>query len=305
MSQALETKENTEAKVQKTGVPAYRVVLRKEKPVQNDAQVLLQFAEPDRLYAVAEPLSVDKLIDQSQNAGGKEAGRVLFEAIFPPPGTDIEQYSTWLSPKSNAPLVVSYDPAERSAQSALVDFAVRSDRVVWRDFKSVVFCNNDRVSEMLVGLAFAAYYVGELELMEREISTSWATLKGHLPLTHQVDDSSFEKLGEVNERTEWIYSLRARFVRVEPFLDVPPAYLPATAKRIVQELCAQIETLARLRVLDDQLEVYEDAYELCSDRILEYSYFRREFKVELWIIAILVLEVVIMGYELWVNLHRE
>lgn len=314
MSQKLESRESAEAKVEKVEVPAYRVVLKpwaadtaskKTAERQSDGSILLlQFAAPENLSAVAEPVSAEQLLTDSQ---GKPSARVLFDVIFPPPGGDMELYSPWLLPvnENDAPLVVGFDPARRSAQSSQVDFAVRSDRVVWKDYKAVVFCSSERVKEMLIGLAFFAYYVSELESIESEISKSWSTLKGHLPLTHQVDDASFAKLPEVNERTEWIYGLRARFVRVEPFLDIPPAYLPPAAKRIVQELCTTLETLARLRVLDDQLEVFEDAYELCSDRILEYSYFSREYKVELWIIVILVLEVVLMGYELWVNLHRD
>ena len=61
----------------------------------------------------------------------------------------------------------------------------------------------------------------------------------------------------------------------------------------------QAEVVDRLGWLDDRIEVYEDLYELANDRLSEFSYFNREYRLELWIILLLIAEVVIMLGELW------
>jgi uncharacterized Rmd1/YagE family protein len=62
----------------------------------------------------------------------------------------------------------------------------------------------------------------------------------------------------------------------------------------VSELLVQCEVQDRLKAVDDRLEVFEDAYELANDRLMEYGNFRAEAKLEIWIIVILLGELILM-----------
>ena len=66
--------------------------------------------------------------------------------------------------------------------------------------------------------------------------------------------------------------------------------MPPPSLRLARELAVQSEVVERLRVLDDQLEVVADLYELANDRLTEYSYFLREYRLERWILLALVAE---------------
>ena len=57
--------------------------------------------------------------------------------------------------------------------------------------------------------------------------------------------------------------------------------------------------VTRLGWLDDKLEVAEDLYELANDRLSDFTYFHREFRLELLIVVLLLAEVIIMSAELW------
>src|SRR5260221_7082389 len=98
---------------------------------------------------------------------------------------------------------------------------------------------------------------------------------------------------------------RMRFARLEPCLEKASIALAGPARRLATELAVQAEVIDRLGSLDDRLEVCEDLYELANDRLSEFTYFHREFRLELWIIVLLVAEVVVMSVELWLTIRGE
>ncbi|MBI5095878.1 MAG: hypothetical protein HZB26_26020 [Candidatus Hydrogenedentes bacterium] len=110
-----------------------------------------------------------------------------------------------------------------------------------------------------------------------------------IPLTHSVDDTAVRRQPHVDEMTRITTPRRMRHVRLEHRLHKASAALPGPARRLVSEMAVQAETADRLKVLDDQIEVFEDICEISNNRLLEYSYYRGEYKLELWIIVVLVL----------------
>ena len=94
---------------------------------------------------------------------------------------------------------------------------------------------------------------------------------------------------------------RVRFARLAPCLHKPAATLTGSARRLAGELAVQAEVVDRLGSVDDRLEVYEDLYELANDRLSEFSYFYREFRVEIWIVVLLAAELIVMLADLWVS----
>jgi uncharacterized Rmd1/YagE family protein len=72
---------------------------------------------------------------------------------------------------------------------------------------------------------------------------------------------------------------------------------------LARELAAQAEVVERFHWVDDKLEVYDDLYELANDRLSEFAYFMREYRLEAWIIVLLLVECVLMSVELWLLLR--
>jgi len=67
------------------------------------------------------------------------------------------------------------------------------------------------------------------------------------------------------------------------------------------ELTRRTGVEQRLEQLDDRLEVVEDVYELANDRLSEYRYFRIECFIEIVVAGLLLAELVLMGWELYVT----
>lgn len=271
-------------------VAAYRISLvAKAEPGQ---EVVLQLAVPQPVVAVRESISAEKLLAEPGAAPGELTRIYVLE-----PGADLSMEGDWYKLVSPTCSSITLDPAMKDAQEPPADLQVRSDRVLWRPDIALVICNPDRLNEILVGVVYFSYFVKELSRMERELSSSWAQVRQDMHFIHQVDDSAFAEQPRINERSRWSYGLRADYARIEPFIDVVPNYVPANSRRIIQELSTHTEILARFKVIDEQLEVFEDTYELANDRILEYSNYRGEFKLEVIIIVVLIIELAFMAAE--------
>lgn len=190
-----------------------------------------------------------------------------------------------------------------SAGQPTVDLMLRSERILWRPGQSLLIGPPERLEELLPGLIEFAYCEGELRGLEEEIDGDWPVIEADIDLTHSVNADSLANRAHVDEMTVRTTRRRMRFARLEPCLEKPSISLPGPARRLASELATQAEVIDRLGWLNDKLEVAEDLYELANDRLTEFSYFHREYRLELWIIVLLVAEVVIMTLELlyWVK----
>jgi uncharacterized Rmd1/YagE family protein len=103
----------------------------------------------------------------------------------------------------------------------------------------------------------------------------------------------------VNQTTRETALRRIRLARLSPHLEKPTLSLSGPARRLVSELANQADVPDRLKYVDDRLEVFENLYELANDRLSEYSHFVREYRLELWIVALLVVEALLILVELW------
>jgi hypothetical protein len=190
-----------------------------------------------------------------------------------------------------------------SAGQPTADLMLRSERILWRPGQALMIGPPERLQEVLPGLIEFAFYEGELRKLERETEADWEAAEVDVYLTHSVNVETLERRAHVDEMTLHVTRRRMRFARLEPCLEKASISLPGPARRLATELAMQAEVIDRLGWLDDRLEVCEDLYELANDRLSEFTYFNREFRLEFWIIVLLVAEVVIMSVELWLTIR--
>jgi hypothetical protein len=253
-------------------------------------RVLAEFTDPYQRFAVAEPVSVEALPPPGQDAVPPDE----FYFLFIPAGSatpyDWQQRAAqWMAKPSSA-----------TAEPTL-EVVMRSDRVLWRPGRGMVQGAPDRVEENLLALVDFAFYEGELRKLEREIEADWSLAQADIELTHQVATRQLRRSAHVNEMTQRTTRRRMRVARLERHLEKASIALPGSARRLVSELLTQAEIVDRLKAVDNRLEVYEDLYELANDRLSEYRYYRGEFRLEVWIILILMIEVVLMLWEIYLT----
>lgn len=190
-----------------------------------------------------------------------------------------------------------------SPEEPLIDVTAHSDRIWWRHGRAVVMGSPERLHELRAALTDFAFHEAELRRLEREVEQALVAGDHDVALTRQVTRRDMGRWENVNEITEKVCRFRMRYVRLEPRLEKAPLTLEGPARRLYSELAVQADIADRLRYLDDKLEVLEDLYELANDRLSEYSYFRREYRLEMAIFLILCVEVLVMLAEIGMLSH--
>lgn len=246
--------------------------------------VVRKFCDPYVRAAVGRPLHVDELLS---TAAVEPLPLDRFDFLFLPSGsaTPIElqrRAEAWMS-----------DPG-LSAAAPTIDLVLQSDRVLWRPGRAVLLGSSRRMAELMAGLVDFAFFESELRRLEQELEEAWPTAEADVLLTHGVDRASLARRDHVNRMTRSTALRRIRFARLSPHLEKAPATLPGAGRRLATELALQAEVTERLKYVDDRLEVFEDLYELANDRLSEFRYFSQEYRLEMWIVVLLVIEALLI-----------
>lgn len=245
---------------------------------------LRRYRDPYPRIAASQTVSLDDLLSLGAS---QPAPLDRLDFLFLPSGSaspvELQRRAeTWM----NDPAVIAELPT--------IDLVLQSDRVLWRPGRAVLLGTSRRMSELLAGLVDFSFYEAELRRLERELEDEWPLAEADVPLTHGVDAAALARREHVNEMTRRTATRRIRFARLSPHLEKAPASLPGAGRRLAGELALQAEVVDRLKYVDDRLEVFEDLYELANDRLSEYSHFRQEYRLELWIIVLLVVEALLI-----------
>ncbi len=250
-------------------------------------KILAKFVGKKTYYALAEISSPEYLLAPENKGGSIEEVYFLF---LPFNSSDIKwakQAEKWMAQASHADA------------RPTIELNIMGNKIFWRPRKAVVMASAERRDEIMRGLVEFSFYEGRLRKMETQILADSATAQNDIALTHAVKVSDLKRQGHVNERTYQATLARMEFVELQPHLEHPDISLPGLARRVASELAVQAEVFSRLEIIDDQLEVLEDLYELANDRLTEFRYFREECILEGWVIFLLVLEVVLLVLELF------
>lgn len=256
--------------------------------VQSGDSVLLEFLEPYRRYAVSEPLLPEEVPAALERAESYDE----FCLFFSPNGSGAAfDWRQHIERKVSKP---GLDKA-----GLRIELAIKGEQIFWRPGCAVVQGVGAPLNETLSALADFAFREAELRRLEQDVERIWQGAETHIPFTHQVDAVAIKSWPEINERTERVTRCRMRFARLAPRLGTPSMALSGPARRLAAQMTGQAGVAERLEAVDDLLEVLEDLYELANDRLSEFSYFRYESHLELWVIALLLTEVILLLWELY------
>jgi hypothetical protein len=253
------------------------------------AAALAAFHDPYARWAIGEPQELDVAL-AAPRPSAPPCGEFAF--IFLPGGS--------ASPIELQRRAESWMGDSRvGGEPPAIDLVVQSDRILWRPGSAVAIGSPRRADEVLAGLVEFSYYEAELRRLEREVEADWPAAEADVSLTHGVDRPALARRKHVDEMTRRTALRRIRFARLAPRLEKAPLALSGPTRRLFSELAQQAEVVDRLRSLDDRLEVFEDLYELANDRLGEFAYFQKEYRLEAWILAMLFIEVFLMVFEMW------
>jgi hypothetical protein len=174
--------------------------------------------------------------------------------------------------------------------------------VLYRPGRAVICAAEPAVRDLRVALADVQFHDWQLRKLEAEVAKDWDTAQSHIPLTHQAN---LKRSGTIKALTQDTLSRRMRCARIERPLLTPTTPMSEPARKLAYKLRDALDIEDRLDTLDGQIEVYEDLCELANQRQSDYSHFLREFIVEILIVVLLMAEVVLVSFEIWISMNGE
>ncbi len=187
----------------------------------------------------------------------------------------------------------------QAQDAAHFEFKRKAERIVFCGKSIVLQCADAELDSRLQALTTLCRLLSSTESLEKRVRLMLDEAKRDASFTGRVGPEQLLQFDRLDERNKLATLARIEFAEIER--DVLLAQQSKNAK-IFEELLESSGLEDRLEQLDDEIEIAEEVYAVCIDRLSEFSYFWREYKAELWIILILVLELVAFFWDLSVQM---
>ncbi len=145
----------------------------------------------------------------------------------------------------------------------------------------------DRLAQTARAALEGACVARELHEIESVIEQGWGPMEQAAPLAFEFDERSLERRPELAARFVALIGTRSRLARLSPRILAPQVYPPTLASQVGERLRERLRLNERLEAAGARLEAQERVFELCSQRLTEFSLARRGHRLE-WIIIVLL-----------------
>jgi hypothetical protein len=248
--------------------------------------VLRKFTHPQPFFAVCDTCAPNATAESPGPDGNDEFLFALFPAnptTLPDQCRDAQQ---WLN-------------ASQNGRDGMVEVDLRDDRVFWKAGRAAFLGSPERADEALTPLIEFAFVEGQIRRLEAEVDAAWMMARGDIPLTHQVAPRDVARWPEINKRTCRVTLCRMDHCDLQRQLESPLAELSVTARQILVDLCGRARLADRLGAMEARIIAMMSLYGAANDRLSAYSYFRREWWLEVWIILVIIAEMAAIFVQLW------
>lgn len=171
-------------------------------------------------------------------------------------------------------------------------------QVFWSPTRIALIADSSRLENVRRALIEVTYYLSALSAIESELREDWPDLEEDLPLAFRFDERTRHRLKVLQKRSQRVLSLRARLARITPFLLCPHVYPPTLASQLGERLRERTHVAQREETLSDQLEVFEDVYEMCSQRSSDFVLARTGHTLEWFIIVLLTVQILMSVFDI-------
>lgn len=177
----------------------------------------------------------------------------------------------------------------------------KNDRIFLCGREILLQCPQSELDARLSMLQDFCSLYSKTEDLEKRVEQLLKTAKEDSAYTGRVDPHSLVQFSQLNEKN------RASTIARIDFAGIKREILKAEEKqsdtKLFEELLEESGLSERVELLDDEIEIAEEVYSVCIDRLSEFNYFWREYKAELWIILILVVELAEFFVDLYIQLR--
>jgi len=182
--------------------------------------------------------------------------------------------------------------------SSILEVHFRSERLLWRPGRAICFGSPQASEDVFTGVSRFSFCESELTTLERQVQDSWITLDRDIELMKRLSSRNLKRQRHIDAMARTATMMRMGYVRLQAALERPRSDLAGPARRLFLELALQADTVDRLRMLDDAIEVFEEFYKHVREQFSEFRYFTKEYRVEFLILLVLLGDVLV-SIEKW------
>jgi hypothetical protein len=182
-------------------------------------------------------------------------------------------------------------------KESVLSIASRKLRLHHRPGRAVLIGSPDRFADVLAAVIEFEQSETELRRIEDELDRTEADAERDLPLFFDVRTTEHRSM--LVERMEHFSRLRLQFARLNRNRDLSPR-----SRAWLEQLQERAGTEDRAEAVSERLELREELYEGAADRAADAAGWAHGHRLEVIIIALLVVEIVFMSAELWLHFHE-
>jgi hypothetical protein len=190
------------------------------------------------------------------------------------------------------------EPGVPQARRRGVLITLHGARIIWSPGRAGLIASADRLAALRLATIDFSFCDAEIRGIEEELARLWPNLEADTPLAFRFDGRAAAMQDKLAQRFQQVIGLRARLVRLAPALAHPPVHPPTLASQLSERLKERTELSDRVELIDDQLEVVEDVYEMCGNRSSEFTIARSQARLEWLIVLLLTTETILLLVDL-------
>jgi hypothetical protein len=184
----------------------------------------------------------------------------------------------------------------QQAPSQMMTF--QGAQILWAAGRCAILSQPERLISLRSALIEVFYYEAELRDIEQTLGTCWPALEADMPLAFEVDQLSMGKRQQLRQRFQQTLLLRARMAKISPHVHCPHLHPPTLASQVGERVRERTRMEHRYEFLDEQVEVFEQVYEMCGERASDFMLTRSGNILELLIIVLLLFQLLLSGFEM-------
>jgi hypothetical protein len=200
-------------------------------------------------------------------------------------------------------LVVAWVDTSTTSKTPRQMLTLQGAQIYWNDTRVAILAPPERLETLRTALIETCWFDAELSSLERELANAWPEMQEDMPLAFNFDEKSLPRRKELQRRYERVMSIRSRMLRLSPYVYCPHIHPPTLASQVAERYRERTRLLHRHEILDSQMEVFERVYDTCGQRISDFVQSRTGHILEWIIIILLVLQMVIWGFEILTSLE--
>jgi hypothetical protein len=188
------------------------------------------------------------------------------------------------------------------ANSKAIIIMLHGALILWNPGRAAIIAHADRIETLQKSLLEVSYYEAELRQVEAGIAAGWTTLETDAPHAFEFQAKSLPHRKQLADQYQRVVSLRVRLSRITPAIQAPHLYPPTLASQIDERLRERARMPQRQEFVHEQLAIFENFYEVCGQRASDFLQARTGHRLEWAIIILLVIQTIMLVYELLTNL---